>query len=138
MKKIFDPHGQLDIILEDRILIVKGTDSPNSEMVKEYDLRVEEYYQILKGAPWGSLTYIKGDIIFPPDAAPMIETNFRRMLSLGLVGIAAIITETQYPSVVKNFWQATYEKSDIPHQFFDKSEDAKSWLLSRISQENRT
>ena len=137
MKKIFTAHGQLDIILEGRILIVKGTDSPNSEMVDEFNLRVEKYYQLLKGAPWGSLSYMHGDIIFPPDAVPVIEANFRRMASLGLVAIAVIIKDTQYPSLVETFWQSRFEKSDTPYQFFDNTTDAKSWLFDQITQHNK-
>lgn len=133
MKSIFDAHGQLEIFLEGRILIVRGTDSPNIEMVDEFNLRVEEFYQLLEGAPWGSLTYLFGDVLFPPDAVTMIESNFRRMISLGLCGIAVVISDTQYPMLVRDFWVSIYEKVGISYQFFEDPEDAKSWLLSKIN-----
>ncbi len=133
MNSQFSAHGKLEISVEGRILIVKGIDSPNSEMVDEFALTVEAYIQSLKGAPWGCLTHLHGDAIFPPSALPMIEANLKRMASLGLVGIATIIEHSESPSVVKQFWQSMYEKSAIAYQFFDQSEGARSWLLNKIT-----
>ncbi len=129
----FITHGYLNVFVEDRILFVTAKYSPNSEMVREFEIKTEEHIEALREAPWGSIAYLEDDSIFPLDAIAMIEANLARMISLGLVGIAVIIRNAESPSVIRDFWQSIYEKQEVPYHFFDNEEDAKAWLLRKIS-----
>lgn len=138
MVKKFIAHGDLNVYVEDKILLIRANYSPNDEMVDEFRVKLEEYIDILKEDSWGSLAYFEGESVFPLDSIEKIEANLNYMMSLGLIGIAVVVSNTAAPSFIKQFWQSIYERQKVPHQFFDNADDAKTWLLNLIASKHST
>ena len=94
MVKEFIAHGDLNVYVEDKILFIRTNYSPNDEMVDEFRVKLEKYIDDLQENSWGSLAYFDGESVIPLDAIDKIESNLNYMMSLGLIGIAVVVSNT--------------------------------------------
>jgi hypothetical protein len=121
-------HGSYNIKQEEHILLVDAQGPFNDITAKKYHQDIENYTQKMRGSPWGSLVFYRGNGIFTPDVEQsLIDTTHYRVEN-GMIAVATVIHDSSYADILQMQLQRIYQSCPIQFNFFSDSNNAKTWL----------
>lgn len=129
----FTVHGNLELDIQDRILVIQGCGPWNLEAVNEAYSRFKPLVESLYGSPWGSLVEFSGDPIYVPDAAKYIIKTIKHEIKQGHVASAILVGESNSPEFAKRHLSELHTKAGDVFRFFSNKEEATWWLLQKIT-----
>ncbi|MFT4940127.1 MAG: hypothetical protein ACI88A_003179 [Paraglaciecola sp.] len=129
----FSVHGTVVLDIEERILFVEGAGPWNMESILESGKQVLPLLELLAGAPWGALVILHGEPIYVPDAAEYLSASIKKEKKQGRVATAVIVDESNDPGFAKRHLTQIYDKAGEVFRFFVDREEAKWWLIQRIT-----
>lgn len=129
----FTVHGSLDLVIQDRILMINGCGPWNLEAVEDAYSSFKPLVETLYGSPWGSLVVLRGDPIYVPDAATFIIKTIKHERRKGNVASAILVGESNSPEFAKRHLSELHTKAGDTFRFFSDKEEAAWWLLQKIT-----
>lgn len=129
----FTVHGNLELVIQDRILMIEGYGPWNLEAVQDAYSKFKSLVGSLYGSPWGSLVVLYGDPIYVPDAANYIIKTIKQEREKGNVASAILVCESNSPEFAKRHLSELHTKAGDTFRFFSDKEEAAWWLLQKIT-----
>ena len=129
----FSIHGTVTLDIDERILLVEGAGPWNLESIFESGKRVLPLLASLEGDPWGALVILHGEPIYVPDAAEYLSKSIKEQKKQGRVATAVIVEESNAPEFAKRHLAQIYDNAGEVFRFFADREEAKWWLVQRIT-----
>jgi hypothetical protein len=129
----FSIHGTVVLDVDERILCVEGAGPWNMESIIESGKRVVPLLDQLVGDPWGALVILHGEPIYVPDAAEFLSKSIKKEKKQGRVATAVIVDESNAPEFAKRHLTEIYDNAGEIFRFFTDREEAKWWLIQRIT-----
>jgi hypothetical protein len=129
----FGAHGEVKAHYDaqNNVLYVDLIGPFNTEFVKHYQEVVGREREVIPVAKWVSLVTVQGMAFASFDVLSEAEQALGNAVKLGLTATAVVLKVTEAKSMQEKFWSRVYEKTKLPHAFFDTEEDAFYWLQSQ-------
>ena len=129
----FSIHGSIELDIDERILLAEGAGPWNKESISDSDSRLLPLLEELEGSPWGALVTLHGDPIYVPDAAALLIKSIIEQKKQGRVATAVIVKDSNSPEFAKRHLSEIYDSAGEIFRFFPSKEEAKWWLVQRIT-----
>ena len=137
-KRDFPIHGDIQLSVEGRLLIIEGSGPANLEAVLCYQREAQRYRDRLNPHPWGSLVLLKGEPLLPPEAKSLLIDTIKFACTQSLVATAVVFMDVKHANTIRFFWDSIYANTTLPHAFFDQQTVAREWLQQRIELASNT
>lgn len=131
---LYRPHGQSDIWVEERLLVVHSRGPWNRELVTQATATVLEQANSFCGKPWQALGVIYGDGLHTPDAFEEMVKSLLAQRQLGRQGTALVLHDVGLTGFFRNYFAKMYAAAGEPVEFFSDEASARLWLAERIQQ----
>jgi hypothetical protein len=127
-------HGKFSIEKIDNLLIVHAEGPGNIELAENYHQQMSKYVTDLAGKPWGSVNVFSQESFFTPDASENLIAGAKYAKKIGFVACAFVIKADEFKNSLKSFWEMIYRSANVEHRFFESEEEAKVWLIEKLSE----
>ena len=131
---LYRPHGQSDIWVEERLLVVHSRGPWNRELVTQASHTVLEQALRFSGKAWLVLGVIYGDGLHTPDAFEEMVTSLHAQQQLGRQGTALVLHDVGLNGFFRTYFAKMYAAAGEPVEFFSDEQSARLWLAERIEQ----
>jgi hypothetical protein len=121
-------HGQYDIQIQGRILLVDATGPFNEAIVKSYLGDLQTAVETLAPEPWALLAVFHDVSLFTPEAEAELIRVTRWRVGKGLSRCALTLIDIVGAEIVKDQLSRIYAAAGLEFEFFERIDDARQWL----------
>ncbi len=125
------PHGTYTIGLVEKVLMVDAVGPFNDDAVKEYSRDLNDFIEKLSPNPWALCAIFTNESLFTPEAEAALTavTQWRKEKGMNLVTI--VFNDIKELTILQSQMERIYKTANIQHAFFNKKNDAVSWLTKK-------